>query len=140
MSDTLVRGQVTRSRAQQFWDEQAEWSRATFGSDKERGPVGPLKHLEKEAKEAWVEAQMLDGFRESKKTNRTPDYDIDIKGCEKDLRTEIADCLFLTFDAARRAGMTLDELINTAFEKLEINKSRKWGKPTADGPVEHIRE
>ena len=44
------------SIAQQFWDQQAEWSRATFGSDTERGPLGPLKHLEKEAKEAQENA------------------------------------------------------------------------------------
>jgi hypothetical protein len=34
-----------------FAKEQAEWSRATFGSDTERGPVGPLKHLAKEVEE-----------------------------------------------------------------------------------------
>ena len=39
------------SRAQQFWNEQGEWSQKTFGLDSERGPLGPLKHLEKEARE-----------------------------------------------------------------------------------------
>jgi hypothetical protein len=52
---------------------------------------------------------------------------------------EIADCLFLVFDAARRAGMTLDVLLNFCEKKLEINKARKWSKPTTDEPVEHIR-
>ena len=31
---------------------QAEWSQATFGTDAERGPIGPLKHLAKEVQEA----------------------------------------------------------------------------------------
>lgn len=98
-----------------FWNEQAAWSQATFGTDAERGPTGPLKHLEKEARESHQE----------------PD-------AEK-RKVEIADCLFLVFDAARRAGMTFDELFNTAFAKLEVNKSRKWQKPTSDEPVEHVR-
>jgi len=107
------------SKTQRFWDEQAEWSRATFGSDTERGPLGPLKHLEKETEEArqsWIKQDIPEA------------------------KVEIADCLFLTFDAARRAGMSLDDLLDTAFRKLEINKQREWQKPTNDGPVEHVRE
>ena len=112
-------------RTQQFWNEQAEWSRATFGSDTERGPLGPLKHLEKEAREAQKEIVPRSEYcQEYYKDN---------------LKIELADCLFLTLDAARRAGMTLDELLDTAFQKLEINKQRKWSKPTSDEPVEHIR-
>lgn len=119
------------SIAQQFWDQQAEWSRATFGSDTERGPLGPLKHLEKEAKEAQENAEWV---------QKNPEKFDGVKQNTVELRTEIADCLFLTFDAARRAGMTLDELLDTAFKKLEINKKRKWNKPTTDGAVEHVRE
>ena len=63
-------------RAQRFWDALAEWSQATFGTDAERGAIGPLKHLEKEAREAQ---EALDPI-------------------------EIADCLLLVFDAARRSG------------------------------------
>lgn len=100
------------SRIQQFWNAQAEWSRATFGSDSERDHVGPLKHLAKEA----VEAQM-----------RPADL------------VEIADCQFLVFDAARRAGMTLEQLFETCERKLEINKAREWNRPTSDEPVEHVR-
>ena len=104
-----------KTSIQAFWRAQAEWSTATFGSDAERGPVGPLKHLEKEAREAYGET------------------DVDRR------RVEIADCLFLVIDAARRAGMTWDELVDTAWAKLAINKARQWQKPTSDGPVEHVR-
>lgn len=72
------------NRLQQFWDEQAEWSQATFGLDSERGPVGPLKHLAKEAAECMKEPDSLE---------------------------ERADCLFLIFDATRRSGKTLVDLL-----------------------------
>ncbi|HWX40366.1 MAG TPA: dATP/dGTP pyrophosphohydrolase domain-containing protein [Blastocatellia bacterium] len=100
-------------RIQNFWNAQAEWSQATFGLDTERDHIGPLKHLAKEAIEAQV---------------RPSDP------------VEIADCLFLVFDAARRSGMTLDTLIAVAEQKLLVNKARKWAKPTSDDPVEHVRE
>ena len=100
------------ARIQRFWDALAEWSRATFGSDTERDHIGPLRHLAKEAVEAEV---------------RPADP------------VEIADCLFLVFDAARRSGMTLDTLISVAEQKLLVNKARKWQKPTDDNPVEHVR-
>jgi dATP/dGTP diphosphohydrolase len=101
------------SRVQRFWNAQAEWSQATFGTDNERDHIGPLKHLAKEAVEAQV---------------RPSDP------------VEIADCLFLVFDAARRSGMTLDTLISVAEQKLLVNKFRKWQKPTDDNPVEHVRD
>lgn len=98
-----------------FWKKQAAWSRATFGEDHERGPIGPLKHLEKEAREAYEETDI-----------------------EKQ-KMEIVDCLFLVFDAARRSGMGLDGLLHRAFVKLEINQNREWSRPTSDEPVEHVR-
>ncbi len=119
------------SKAQKFWNEQAEWSEATFGKTSERGPLGALKHLEKEAKEAQTEAKWL--------IDNPEKFDSVIVK-KQELCIEIADCLFLTFDAARRAGMTLDQLLDTAFAKLEINKNRKWQRTTEDGPVEHVRD
>lgn len=104
---------MTDKRVQDFWNNQAVWSQNTFGLDTERGPIGPLKHLAKEAQEA----------------QEKPDDE-----------TEYADCVFLVFDAARRAGMTLEKLISTCEHKLEVNKQRKWSKPTDDNPVEHIRD
>jgi len=118
MALTMKWEDIRVSRTQQFWNKHSEWSQATFGTDPERGPLGALKHLEKEAKEA-----------QSK-----------VGECHAKLQEEIADCLFLTFDAARRAGMTLDSLLDTAFAKLEKNKTRVWAKPaTDDEPIEHVR-
>lgn len=91
----------------------SEWSQATFGTDEERGPIGALKHLEKEAKEA----------------QEAPD---DIM--------EYADCLILILDASRRAKIKPLELIKAAQKKVHICATREWPKPTGnDEPIEHIR-
>lgn len=93
--------------------EHAIWSQKTFGSDSDRGPLGPLRHLEREA----VEAQ------------QNP---VDI--------LEFADCLLLLLDASRRAGFSLFDLIEGARRKLAINKEREWSTPSSgDEPVEHVR-
>ena len=96
-----------------FWQEHAEWSRTTFGADDVRGPTGPLKHLAKEVQECLANPTDLE---------------------------EYADLMFLTFDACRRAGFTLPALVKEMWRKLEVNKNRKWGPPTIDGAVEHIRD
>lgn len=98
-----------------FWIEQGTWSNKVFGPEIKRGPVGPLKHLEKEAKEAYGE------------TDKTKQQE------------EIIDCFFLVIDAARRAGLTPETFFYCAFWKLEINKNRQWHKTSSDEPVEHVR-
>lgn len=97
---------------QSLADEISSWSQFTFGTDAERGPIGPLKHLAKEAMEA---------------ANDPSD------------RAEYADCLILILDASRRAGITPQELVSAALEKMQVNRSRSWPKPVNDEPVEHVR-
>jgi hypothetical protein len=92
--------------------DQSAWSQATFGSDKERGPIGALKHLEKEARECQASPGEI---------------------------TEYADCLLLLLDASRRAGFKIMQVIEAAQEKMKVNKERTWPKPTDDNPVEHVR-
>ncbi len=96
-------------------ERHAEWSRATFGNDQERGPNGPLLHLEKEAAEARL-ADDMDSFSE-----------------------EMADCLLLVLDAARRGGIKPMQLLDAALAKVEVNKRRTWPKASPDQPVEHTR-
>lgn len=76
-------------------DEQAEWSQKTFGTDQMRGPIGALRHLEKEAREA--QEHPGDAM-------------------------EYADCFLLILDAARRAGIKPMELMRHAEAKMKINK------------------
>ena len=96
-----------------FWYALMEWSLMTFGSDEKRGPTGPLKHLAKEVEETLAAPNDLE---------------------------EYADCVFLIFDAAWRAGFTYSELENKLWWKLEKNRARKWNTSALpDEPVEHIR-
>lgn len=92
--------------------DQAEWSQATFGIDEVKGPLGCLKHLEKEAREA--QADPTD-------------------------RMEYADCLLLILDASRRAGMRPIDLLEMARQKMVINRQRKWNPTGTDEPTEHER-
>lgn len=114
-----------------FWHAQAEWSRATFGSDTERGPVGPLKHLARE-----VLTELLGIPREDVTAllaRAAPPSE------EPEWAEEYADLLFLCFDASRRAGLTVEGLEVACWAKLDKNKARRWGAPTSDEPVEHER-
>jgi NTP pyrophosphatase (non-canonical NTP hydrolase) len=55
------------------------------------------------------------------------------------LRLEFADCFFLLFGAAHKAGMDYVDIIGAISHKFERNKNRKWGQPDKDGIVEHLK-
>ena len=102
----VIDGAIAR---EQVRSEHAAWSLATFG---DVGPVGPLKHLSKEALEAAADPS--DSH-------------------------EWADMQFLLWDAQRRMGIS-DEFITKAMvEKLAINKSRQWPEPKEGEPRSHIK-
>jgi len=88
--------------------EIGEWSEATFD---DIGPTPKLHHLKKEVEE--VLQAPLD-------------------------RVEYADCLILLLDAARKAGISADELLEVTYEKLQVNKRRLWGEPDENGVVHHV--
>lgn len=90
--------------------EHAEWSQTTFGNV---GPIGPLKHLSKEAPEAAAEPGDL---------------------------SEWADMQFLLWDAQRRAGITDEQITLAMIEKLAVNKQREWPEPKDGEPRLHIKE
>jgi len=47
----------------------------------------------------------------------------------------------LLLDSARRAGLTLNQLTNAAWAKLEVNKKRTWPKGvSAEDAVLHVKE
>jgi hypothetical protein len=99
------------SRIQQLQNEIASWSDSAFGAD--RPPEIPLHHLAKEIQELIAK----------------PDDSM-----------EYADCLILLLDAYRMSGGNADSLVETCYEKMEINRKRKWGTPDENGVVEHIRD
>ncbi|EFR5459758.1 DUF550 domain-containing protein, partial [Escherichia coli] len=90
--------------------EHAKWSDSTFGCV---GPIGPLKHLSKEALEAAVEPDDL---------------------------SEWADMHFLLWDAQRRAGISDAEITAAMEDKLKINMERQWPEPKDGEPRLHIKE
>lgn len=94
----------------QIRQEHAEWSQATFGNV---GPVGPLKHLSKEALEAAEQPGDL---------------------------SEWADMQFLLWDAQRRAGITDEQITQAMIDKLAVNKQREWPEPKDGEPRLHIKE
>lgn len=89
--------------------EHAAWSQATFGNV---GPVGPLKHLSKEALEAAADPSDM---------------------------SEWADMQFLLWDAQRRAGITDEQITQAMIEKLVVNKQREWPEPKDGEPRLHIK-
>ena len=93
----------------QVRSEHAEWSQATFGNV---GPVGPLKHLSKEALEAAAKPGDL---------------------------SEWADMQFLLWDAQRRAGITDEQITQAMIEKLVVNKQREWPEQKDGEPRLHIK-
>ncbi|WP_410734283.1 DUF550 domain-containing protein [Citrobacter freundii] len=100
--ESIAREQVRR--------EHAAWSQATFG---DVGPVGPLKHLSKEALEAAAEPGDL---------------------------SEWADMQFLLWDAQRRSGISDEQITQAMEEKLKVNMARQWPEPKDGEPRLHIKE
>lgn len=98
---------------EEFFQEKNEWSLKTFGTPEQRGPMGPIKHLELEIGE--------------------------IKDNPGDLM-EYVDCIFLIFDAAYRAGFGYKRILAACWEKLAINKARRWPPITVgDEPQLHLK-
>lgn len=103
----MIDGAIARELVRR---EHAAWSQATFG---DVGPVGPLKHLSKEALEAAAEPGDL---------------------------SEWADMQFLLWDAQRRAGISDEQITQAMIKKLAINKVRQWPEPKDGEPRLHIKE
>lgn len=105
----LYRHAQPASEREQVRQEHAEWSQETFGNV---GPVGPLKHLSKEALEAAAEPGDL---------------------------SEWADMQFLLWDSQRRAGITDEQITQAMIDKLAVNKQREWLEPKDGEPRLHIK-
>lgn len=106
----MIKGSQLVSKREKVRRDHAEWSDATFGNV---GPVGPLKHLNKEALEAAAD----------------PSDPL-----------EWADMQFLLWDAQRRMGLSDEFITRAMIEKLEINKARQWPEPKDGEPRLHIKE
>ncbi|KDT67197.1 hypothetical protein AC06_3392 [Escherichia coli 3-373-03_S3_C1] len=106
----LARIALASLEREQIRHEHAKWSDSTFGCV---APIGPLKHLSKEALEAAAEPDDL---------------------------SEWADMQFLLWDAQRRAGISDAEITAAMEDKLKINMERQWPEPKDGEPRLHIKE
>lgn len=106
----LARIALASLKREQIRHEHAKWSDSTFGCV---GPIGPLKHLSKEALEAAAEPDDL---------------------------SEWGDMQFLLWDAQRRAGISDAEITAAMEDKLKINMERQWPEPKDGEPRLHIKE
>ena len=109
-AEELARIALASLEREQIRHEHAKWSDSTFGCV---GPIGPLKHLSKEALEAAAEPDDL---------------------------SEWADMQFLLWDAQRRAGISDAEITAAMEDKLKINMERQWPEPKDGEPHLHIKE
>lgn len=109
-AEELARIALASLEREQIRHEHAKWSDSTFGCV---GPIGPLKHLSKEALEAAAEPDDL---------------------------SEWADMQFLLWDAQRRAGISDAEITAAMEDKLKINMERQWPEPKDGEPRLHIKE
>lgn len=105
----LARIALASLEREQIRREHAEWSDKTFG---DVGPVGPLKHLSKEALETAAEPDDL---------------------------SEWADMQFLLWDAQHRAGISDQEITAAMEEKIKVNMAREWPEPKDGEHRLHIK-
>jgi NTP pyrophosphatase (non-canonical NTP hydrolase) len=106
-------------RFSQWEENRRRWSHQTFGTPEERGPLGPLRHLQKEVVE--VEKAITED-------NSAATVE------------EIGDCIFLISDLLDVLGVPFTVFVNELERKLEVNQNRKWGPKSKDSPVEHVRD
>ena len=102
-----------------------QWQKETFG---EATALSKINHLILEVDELKEELLNQQGREQL------------FKEAGVSLEREYADCFLLLFGSAAANGMSYEDICNCIDEKMEINKKRKWGKPQANGVVNHIKE
>lgn len=98
--------------------EITEWQDSIFT---QATPLSAVKHLQREVRELF----------------RDLCYGKPVGGSySENVASEIADCFLLIISVAHLAGVDLETAVK---EKMSINRMREWGKPDAQGVVEHVR-
>jgi NTP pyrophosphatase (non-canonical NTP hydrolase) len=111
---------------------QSAWSQKTFGTDAERGPVGALRHMQKECDET------IEAITELQRMAYLKDPHAHMQA--QKVAEEFGDILLLWLDAGRRAGFKPIDVVLAAKAKMVVNKTRVYQK-TPDGvPSEHVRD
>ena len=107
-----------------FQEEVGEWGNVQFPMATSSAICA---HLKREVAELDKAAYSLRVF--------SPNYQAQL--LKQEVAMEAADCYMLLLHLCFRNGIDLE---TAAREKFEVNKARTWGKPDAEGVVEHVRE
>jgi len=123
------------SKFQKLQDDIKKWSDDTFGKYRTGKPIA--YHLKKEIDEL-IDA--LNVYHEG-----TYNGDLDAGSYisamkKKRVLFETVDCFTLLLDVLAHEQFDIDDLLRASYEKLEVNKKRKWSEPDENGVVEHIKE
>ncbi len=109
------------------FEEITKWQKETFSK---ATPVSKLIHLAGDKSEGEVR-ELINAINDE-------DHLIDHEKMRA-TKMEFADCFFLLFGAASAYGMSYQNIVDAIDDKFQINKARKWGKPDANGVVNHIK-
>lgn len=101
----------TTKTMQELQTSVSDWGNKTFGSGQRFHPI-------------------IDKLREE--IEELDDSDGDLE--------EFADCFILLLGAAAKKGFNVKTIEAAIHWKHNINIRRKWGKPSATGKVNHIKE
>lgn len=102
---------IDAEKFDKFAQDRADFSFKTFGTPAEHSFLLTLKKLQHELEELI----------------ENPDDEM-----------EWSDCFLAFLDAAQRKGYSINELVEFASRKLEINKKRNW-KKNSDGTFSHVK-
>lgn len=103
-----------------LFNDLRDWQETTFGTARERGPLGPLRHLQKE-----LETEIIPLAEAGRPVPLG----------------ELVDVLVLLVDATWRSGYDANDLLRAAEEKLPVLRGRFYRKPPpgSDEVSEHDR-
>jgi NTP pyrophosphatase (non-canonical NTP hydrolase) len=113
---------------QQFMDAHSEWANGVFG---ETPVTGPLKHLVEE-----LTSELLPELSGDPNQNDR----IEDPSHFEHVKEEFADCFILLFHAAKKYGLSAEEIFAAMQAKFEKNKKRKWGPVDENGVSHHVKE
>lgn len=122
-------------KIQQLQDDIKKWSDEEFGMHRTGKPI--TYHLKKEIDEL-IDA--LEDFHKGVYANDINVGTLQVVNKRHRIKMEAVDCFTLLLDVLAHEQFDVEDLVLASFEKMEVNKKRKWGKPDENGVVEHIEE
>lgn len=120
---------------QKLQNDVKKWSDTTFGMYRHGIPI--IYHLKDETDE------LIEALKENHNGIYANSDETALERLRKSknkILMEFTDCFMLLIDAAAHEQITIDMLAKATEEKLEINKTRKWGSANELGYFEHLKD